>query len=88
MPSSSPDRLRRLWRRRWSGRSGVSTVLLYEGGIHRLANLSAEPAVSVYLYGPRSGEIDGRNHDPLATTSVTGRRGFWLPHPEVALTPS
>ncbi|BBL80974.1 hypothetical protein RxyAA322_28280 [Rubrobacter xylanophilus] len=58
-------RLRRLWRRRWGGRSGISTVLPYEGGIHRLANPSAEPAVSVHLYGPRSGKIDGRDYAPL-----------------------
>ena len=63
---SLPDhaRLRRLWRLGWRREDGISTVLPYEGGIHRVSNPSEEPAISVHLYGPRLGEIDGRDYDP------------------------
>jgi len=63
---SMPDhaRLKKLWRLDWSREDGISTVLPYEGGIHRVGNPSEEPAVSVHLYGPRLGEIDGRDYDP------------------------
>lgn len=57
-------RLRRLWRLEWRRQDGVSTILPYEGGIHRLANPTGEPTVSVHLYGPRMGEIDGRDYEP------------------------
>jgi hypothetical protein len=43
---------------------GVSTVLPYERGIHRVGNPTEAPAISVHLYGPRLGEIDGRDYDP------------------------
>ena len=33
-------------------------------GIHRVGNPTGEPAISVHLYGPRLGEIDGRDYDP------------------------
>src|SRR5829696_10376762 len=54
---SQPNRasLKRAWRLRWSRGDGVSTVLPYEGGIHRVGNPSGSPAVSVHLYGPRVG---------------------------------
>ena len=63
---SMPDhaRLKKLWRLDWSREDGISTVLPYEGGIHRVGNPTEEPAVSVHLYGPRLGEIDGRDYDP------------------------
>ena len=64
---SVPDhaRLKELWRVEWGREDGISTVLPYEGGIHRVGNPSEEPAISVHLYGPRLGEIDGRDYDPL-----------------------
>ena len=63
---SLPDhaRLKKLWRLEWSRKDGISTVLPYERGIHRVGNPSGEPAISVHLYGPRLGEIDGRDYDP------------------------
>ncbi|QIN82077.1 hypothetical protein GBA63_05045 [Rubrobacter tropicus] len=57
-------RLRKLWRRRWREGGGVSTVLPYDGGIHRVGNPGGETAVSVHLYGPRLGAADGRDYDP------------------------
>ena len=63
---SMPDhaRLKELWRLEWRRDDGISTVLPYEGGIHRVGNPTGEPAISVHLYGPRLGEIDGRDYDP------------------------
>jgi predicted metal-dependent enzyme (double-stranded beta helix superfamily) len=63
---SLPDhaRLKKLWRLEWRGEDGISTVLPYERGIHRVSNPTREPAISVHLYGPRLGEIDGRDYDP------------------------
>jgi predicted metal-dependent enzyme (double-stranded beta helix superfamily) len=63
---SLPDcaRLKKLWRLDWKREDGISTVLPYEGGIHRVGNPTEEPAISVHLYGPRLGEIDGRDYDP------------------------
>jgi len=63
---SLPDhaRLKKLRRLEWRRERGISTVLPYEGGIHRVGNPTTVPAVSVHLYGPRLGEIDGRNYDP------------------------
>jgi predicted metal-dependent enzyme (double-stranded beta helix superfamily) len=57
-------RLKKLWRLGWRRGDGISTVLPYEGGIHRVGNRTEEPAISVHLYGPRIGEIDGRDYDP------------------------
>jgi len=64
--SSLPDyaRLKKLWQLEWRREDGISTVLPYERGIHRVGNLTGEPAISVHLYGPRLGEIDGRDYDP------------------------
>jgi predicted metal-dependent enzyme (double-stranded beta helix superfamily) len=56
--------LRKLWRREWGREDGISTVLPYDGGIHRVGNPTEEPAISVHLYGPRLGEVDGRDYDP------------------------
>jgi predicted metal-dependent enzyme (double-stranded beta helix superfamily) len=58
------SRLKRLWRLEWRKEDGVSTVLPYERGIHRIGNPAGVPAISVHLYGPRLGEIDGRDYDP------------------------
>src|SRR5829696_10086617 len=57
-------RLREAWRLPWSPRDGASTVLPGKGGIHRVGNPHEEVAVSVHLYGPRTGEVDGRDYDP------------------------
>jgi predicted metal-dependent enzyme (double-stranded beta helix superfamily) len=63
---SLPDyaRLKKLWRLEWGREDGISTVLPYERGIHRVSNPTEEPVISVHLYGPRLGEIDGRDYDP------------------------
>jgi predicted metal-dependent enzyme (double-stranded beta helix superfamily) len=63
---AQPNRahLRSLWRRVWRGGDGASTVAPYAGGIHRVANPSRRPTISVHLYGPRLGTLDGRDYDP------------------------
>jgi predicted metal-dependent enzyme (double-stranded beta helix superfamily) len=57
-------RLKKIWQLSWSREDGVSTVLPYEGGIHRISNPGPGTAISVHLYGPRTGDIDGRDYDP------------------------
>ena len=57
-------RLREVWQLPWSPKDGASTVLPGDGGIHRVGNPYGEVAVSVHLYGPRMGEVDGRDYDP------------------------
>ena len=63
---SRPDRarLRKVWKLRWALRDGVSTVLPGDGGIHRVSNPGEGTAISIHLYGPRSGEVDGRDYGP------------------------
>jgi predicted metal-dependent enzyme (double-stranded beta helix superfamily) len=63
---SLPDhaRLNKAWQLSWSPEDGASTVLPGDGGIHRVSNSGESTAVSVHLYGPRMGEIDGRDYDP------------------------
>jgi hypothetical protein len=56
--------LRRRWRRTWDRHDGASTVGPYEAGIHRIANPGRQPSVSVHIYGPRTGVLDGRDYDP------------------------
>lgn len=56
--------LKRLWWLTWGPDDGVSTVLPFDGGIHRVGNPGNDPAISVHLYGPRAGGIDGRDYDP------------------------
>ncbi len=56
-------RLKKVWRLSWSPEDGVSTVLPGDGGIHRVANPGKSAAISVHLYGPRMGEVDGRDYD-------------------------
>ncbi len=43
---------------------GASTVGPYAEGIHRISNPFGRPAISVHLYGPRMGSLDGRDYDP------------------------
>jgi predicted metal-dependent enzyme (double-stranded beta helix superfamily) len=63
---SLPDhaRLKKLWQLEWRREDGISTVLPYDGGIHRVGNPTGVPAVTLHLYGPRLGKIDGRDYDP------------------------
>ncbi len=56
-------RLKKVWELWWSIEDGVSTVLPYDEGIHRVRNTTSEIAISVHLYGPRIGELDGRDYD-------------------------
>jgi predicted metal-dependent enzyme (double-stranded beta helix superfamily) len=56
--------LRASWRRSLRRDDGASTVAPYAGGIHRIANPGSRPAISVHLYGPRLGALDGRDYDP------------------------
>jgi predicted metal-dependent enzyme (double-stranded beta helix superfamily) len=56
--------LRMIWRREWRRGDGASKVLPYDGGIHRIGNLGESPAISIHLYGPRMGAVDGRDYDP------------------------
>lgn len=66
--------LRMLWRTTWRKGDGISTVLPYDGGgVHSVGNSTDEPAISVHLYGPRIGEIDGRDYD-LSRDYVCDRR--------------
>jgi predicted metal-dependent enzyme (double-stranded beta helix superfamily) len=57
-------RLKKLWRMAWGTQDEVSTVMSHDGGIHRMGNVGGTTAVSVHLYGPRVGEVDGRDYDP------------------------
>jgi hypothetical protein len=57
-------RLKKVWQLTWSREDGVSTVLPYDRGIHRVGNPGKSTAISVHLYGPQIGEIDGRDYDP------------------------
>ena len=56
--------LKKVWQLSWSTVDGASTVLPYDEGIHRVGNAGEEVAVSVHLYGPRLGRLDGRDYDP------------------------
>ena len=60
----STARLRKVWQRVWQRQDGSSTVLPYQQGIHRVMNRSHNPAISLHLYGPRMGVLDGRDYDP------------------------
>lgn len=60
----STAHLRKLWRRVLRRADGASAVGAYEQGIHRVANRSSRLAVSLHLYGPRMGALDGRDYDP------------------------
>lgn len=56
--------LRKSWRRVWERWDGASTVGAYERGIHRIANPSRRAGISIHLYGPQAGLLDGRDYDP------------------------
>ena len=56
--------LRKRWRRRWGHWEGASSVGAYADGIHRIANYSSRPSLSLHMYGPRMGTFDGRDYDP------------------------
>ena len=66
-------RLRKFRQRMWSIEDGASSVLPHDGGIHRVGNPGEEVAISVHLYGPRLGEVDGRDYD-LSCDYVCERR--------------
>jgi predicted metal-dependent enzyme (double-stranded beta helix superfamily) len=57
-------RLKKIGQRMWSRGDGASSVLAHDGGIHRVGNPGENVAISVHLYGPRLGEVDGRDYDP------------------------
>jgi predicted metal-dependent enzyme (double-stranded beta helix superfamily) len=59
----SKARLRKTWQRSWRRDDEASMVLPYEKGIHRVGNPGSRPAISVHLYGPRMGILDGRDYD-------------------------
>jgi predicted metal-dependent enzyme (double-stranded beta helix superfamily) len=63
---SRPDyaHLKKIWQLMWSREEGASSVLPHDGGIHRVGNPGNETAISIHLYGPRIGEVDGRDYDP------------------------
>ena len=63
---SRPDhaRLKKVWQLSWSSEDGASTVQPGDGGIHRVGNPGESTAISVHLYGPQIGEVDGRDYDP------------------------
>ena len=72
---SRPDHahLKKIWQLLWSREDGASRVLPHDGGIHRVGNPSDSLAISVHLYGPRIGELDGRDYD-LSRDYVCDRR--------------
>jgi predicted metal-dependent enzyme (double-stranded beta helix superfamily) len=66
-------RLKKVWQLAWSSADGASTVLPGDEGIHRVGNPGSEVAISAHLYGPRIGEVDGRDYD-LSCDYVCDRR--------------
>ena len=66
-------RLKKIWQLMWSREDGASSVLPGDGGIHRIGNLGDSVAISVHLYGPRIGKVDGRDYD-LSCDYVCDRR--------------
>jgi predicted metal-dependent enzyme (double-stranded beta helix superfamily) len=59
---SRPDhaRLKEVWQLSWSSEDGASTVQPRDGGIHQVGNPGKSTAISVHLYGPQIGDVDGR----------------------------
>ena len=57
-------RLKKAWQLSLSSEDGASSVLPGEGGIHRVGNPGESTAISIHLYGPKIGEMDGRDYDP------------------------
>ncbi len=68
-------RLRKVWELAWAPEDGVSTVLPGDGGIHRVSNPGEGVAISVHLYGPRMGQMDGRDYDPSRDYVCDRREG-------------
>jgi hypothetical protein len=68
-------RLRKAWQLWWSPEDGASTVLPGNGGIHRVGNPGESMAISVHIYGPRTGEADGRDYDPSRDYVCDRREG-------------
>ena len=68
-------RLKKAWQLRWSPEDGASTVLPGDGGIHRVGNPGEGAAVSVHVYRPRIGEVDGRDYDPSRDYVCDRREG-------------
>jgi predicted metal-dependent enzyme (double-stranded beta helix superfamily) len=66
-------RLEKIWQLMWSREDGASSVLPGDGGIHRIGNRGDRVAISVHLYGPRIGKVDGRDYD-LSCDYVCDRR--------------
>jgi predicted metal-dependent enzyme (double-stranded beta helix superfamily) len=56
--------LKKIWQLAWSREDGASSILPCDGGIHRVGNSGDSVAISVHLYGPRPGDVDGRDYDP------------------------
>ena len=65
--------LKKIWQLMWSREDGPSSVLPGDGGIHRIGNRGDSVAISVHLYGPRIGKVDGRDYD-LSCDYVCDRR--------------
>jgi predicted metal-dependent enzyme (double-stranded beta helix superfamily) len=65
-------RLKKIRQRLWSEKDGASSVLPHDGGIHRVGN-PGDAAISVHLYGPRRGDVEGRDYD-LSCDYVCDRR--------------
>jgi predicted metal-dependent enzyme (double-stranded beta helix superfamily) len=65
--------LKNIWQLMWSREDGVSSVLPGDGGIHRIGNPGDSVAISVHLYGPQIGEVEGRDYD-LSCDYVCERR--------------
>ncbi len=65
--------LKKIWQLMWSREDEVSSVLPGDGGIHRIGKSGDNVAISVHLYGPRIGEVDGRDYD-LSCHYVCDRR--------------
>jgi predicted metal-dependent enzyme (double-stranded beta helix superfamily) len=72
---SRPDHahLKKIWQLLWSREDGASSVLPHDAGIHRVGNPSDTLAISVHLYGPQMGAVDGRDYD-LSRDYVCDRR--------------
>jgi Cysteine dioxygenase type I len=66
-------RLEKIWQLKWSREDGASSVLPGDGGIHRIGNRGDRVAISVHLYGPRIGKVDGRDYE-LSCDYVCDRR--------------
>ena len=66
-------RLKKDWQLLWSPEDGASSVLPHDEGIHRVGNPGDSLAISVHLYGPRVGAVDGRDYD-LSRDYVCDRR--------------